>query len=639
MVPVLSSTVKTTPTRSGRSFFWLLSGIPLFLGSLYALFFFFDYLKDIHFVGEHLLALAFWIVNTALLSLLAIRCARAWKNPAALRLALLVPALSYFFLWFLYLCALIGNFKVGSVITYDAAWVFVKDGHDLSDTVGLPWFASLGVLLVPLAGFGLFFQWKAPQFLQGAQRLEEWIARQRVRHPRYLLLACAVWVLAAVSMFSSNPKLKFFGHFRYDPIVGFFKTADFQFSMNKERLLAAQKDQMAEELIHPRTPRTRNIILFVVDALRADHLTYYGNPRPVNPYLLTLDRPGRFQKIDWVLSNGSESATGQMSIMSSKETRDISHLDYTLSDNLSDNGYKTIHFYSGDSVWCNFNKSFGRKIDVFIDGKTHPGPNGVSDDRMLLDLTESLPPDDGGRHFLCYHLMSVHEAGYLQAAFQRYKPVLNFAGFLMRQGSPNFAQNRQAAINMYDDRVLQMDDILEKIMAILKAKGYLNDYVGAVTADHGQRLGEGGQFGHGRFVSEPILRVPLLFFSSKPLPPFAQTHFGTLWDVAPTLVDLAGLDIPTSWMGQSFLRPRTQPWTYHFSPSSREGNEGAVVYYDHGKILKYSRLLVEKGSKPVSEEVYDLNRDPTEKDNLVGSLDPALLQAMRSKANQHFTTY
>jgi arylsulfatase A-like enzyme len=235
--------------------------------------------------------------------------------------------------------------------------------------------------------------------------------------------------------------------------------------------------------------------------------------------------------------------------------------------------------------------------------------------------------------------MSVHETGDLEDAYLKYQPAINLASCFFHPDCPSFADEKQGAINMYDDRILQGDAIIGQIMEILRQKGYLADYVGAFTADHGQRLGEAGQFGHGRFVTEPILRVPLLFFGSKPFPPLAQTHFATLWDVAPTLLDLAGLSVPAFWKGQSLLRKRTDFWTYHFSPSTREGNTGAIVYYDQGKILKYSRPLVMKKNSPGLEAVYDLNSDPDEKNDLIQTIDPALLKQMRRRAADHFVTY
>jgi glucan phosphoethanolaminetransferase (alkaline phosphatase superfamily) len=623
-----------------KSFIGILAGIPFFMGSIYIVFFFLNFLHDVHFVGEHLLTLVFWTVNTALLAAAANRCGRTFSPKTALRLIMLVPALSCFFLFFLYICALIGNFEVGSVITYDSAWMFFCDLFNTSYETGISWFIPVGILVIPLIGFILFYQWKGPKFQQGLKALAEWFHGQSLLYKkRFFLTAPLAWILVAVSLFSYNPHLKFFGHFRFDPVVGFFKNSDFQFSINKERLRVAEQEQIAAQSLPRQTPRARNVILFVVDALRADHLTDYGYPKPDNPYLSTLSGLPYFQKVEWVLSNGSESATGQMSIMSSKEPKDISHLVYSLSDSLSDNDYQAIHFYSGDSVWCNFDKSFGKKLAVFIDGTRHPGPCGINDDRMLVDLTNGLKPDDGGLHFLCYHLMSVHETGYLQDAYLKYQPVINLASYFFHPDSPNFADEKQGAINMYDDRILQCDAIIGQIMEILRQKGYLTDYVGAFTADHGQRLGEAGQFGHGRFVTRPILRVPLLFFGSKPFPPLAQTHFATLWDVAPTLLDLAGLAVPPFWQGQSLLQNRTKFWTYHFSPSTREGNTGAVVYYDQGKILKYSRPLVMKQNLPGLEAVYDLNSDSDEKNDLIQTIDPALLQQMRCQAKDHFVTY
>src|SRR5665811_2136488 len=143
-----------------KSFIRLLAGIPLFMGLFYALFFFFGYLRDIHFVGEHFIALVFWIVNTGLLSLVARWCARPLGPKTAFRLSMMVPALSYSFLFFIYLCALIGNFKIGSVVTYDAAWVFLGDIFNLGRETGIPLLVPVAALVIPMAGLISYFQWK-----------------------------------------------------------------------------------------------------------------------------------------------------------------------------------------------------------------------------------------------------------------------------------------------------------------------------------------------------------------------------------------------------------------------------------------------------------------------------------------------
>jgi arylsulfatase len=556
-------------------------------------------------------------------------------------LAALVPALGYFLLFFIYLCAMIGNFNWGSVPTYDVAFKFLGDIGHLSHDLGISVWIPLSAMFFPFAGLVAFFQWKAQGFRDGIETLDGGFRSLGPPRQKALLFACAgVWSILAAGIFFLNADPNIFGHFKYDPVVGFFQKARPLFAVNDERLRWAGKDKLAAESLHHPPPRVKNVILFVVDALRADHLACYGYSRPVSPYISELSGLPSSRKIEWALSNGSESVAGQMAMISSKEPRDISDMDYTLPDFFHDNGFKSIIFYSGDSQWCNFNHSFGEKIDLFADGVSHPGPGGINDDRMLLDLVDGLKPDDGKPHFICLHLLSTHEGGFLQDSYLLYRPFLNFVTLpFLRPGQGEWAEKTQEAVNMYDDRILQADTIIGQIMGKLREKGYLNNYVAVITADHGQALGEGDWFGHTRFVSAPILHIPLLFFGSKPLPRFPDTRFATTLDIAPTLADLAGLEAPYSWQGQSLLRKRTNYWTYHLTPSPREGNEGAVVFYDKGEILKYSCPLEEDGDFPGSEAVFDLAKDPKEKNNLINTIARALLGQMRHRAREHFSVY
>ena len=149
--------------------------------------------------------------------------------------------------------------------------------------------------------------------------------------------------------------------------------------------------------------------------------------------------------------------------------------------------------------------------------------------------------------------------------------------------------------------------------------------------------GEKAKYGHGHFADIEAMRIPMIFFGSKPLPAFPQTRFGVQIDIPPTLVDLAGLEIPASWQGQSLLRPRENPWSSHLSPYSHLGQEGAVVYYSADKILKYSRTLEGFEGKP--GELYDLEKDPQESANLVEHFDPDFLGVIRSHALVNLTSY
>jgi membrane-anchored protein YejM (alkaline phosphatase superfamily) len=339
------------------------------------------------------------------------------------------------------------------------------------------------------------------------------------------------------------------------------------------------------------------------------------------------------RSIQWALSNGLESGSGLMVLSTSKEPLAISHLNYTLFDYFHDQGFKVSLILSGDHKKWLLRNALGQGLDLVHDGSDFPGPQGPFDDQIVLNELGNLGRDDGGRHFFYIHLMSVHQTAPLLDEYARYRPYHNFIDPKYKPGYQKDAEDIQEIVNMYDDRILQMDDFMGKILTLLRTKGYLKDFVGVFTADHGQLLGEKGLTGHGYYPLVGGLHIPLVFFSSQRLPSFDQTHFATQMDIAPTLTDLAGLTPPSIWEGQSLLRKRKDPWSFLLSPTTRPGVGGAVVYGTATKLLKYSRLLDPDKKGP--EELYDLDADPEEKNNLVGTFDPKQLGEFREKANQH----
>jgi arylsulfatase A-like enzyme len=192
---------------------------------------------------------------------------------------------------------------------------------------------------------------------------------------------------------------------------------------------------------------------------------------------------------------------------------------------------------------------------------------------------------------------------------------------------------RAAMVNLYDDRILQGDDVLRRIFGILAQKGYLRDYAAVLTGDHGQLLGEHGLFGHGHYTYGEVLHIPMVFFGSRPLPALAQADFANQIDIAPTLADMAGLEIPSSWQGQTLLRPRTNPWSYHYS-FTEPLDWGSVVFDGKGRLLKYARLFA-PGALASSERLTDLINDPNEENNLLHRAGPQFLRALRRQADEH----
>jgi arylsulfatase A-like enzyme/Tfp pilus assembly protein PilF len=113
---------------------------------------------------------------------------------------------------------------------------------------------------------------------------------------------------------------------------------------------------------------------------------------------------------------------------------------------------------------------------------------------------------------------------------------------------------RRFASAPYDGEIAAVDRLVGKIVAALGAQSTLERSVVVVTADHGEALGDHGEDAHGVFLYDAVLHVPLVI--RLPNQRGAGTRVETrvrLADVAPTLIEAAGLKVPAAMQGESLL--------------------------------------------------------------------------------------
>lgn len=547
---------------------------------------------------------------------------------------IVIPTLSFYCLYVIYSASIIGNLAWESPPNYRQILPFLPNLMELADNFNIPRPLVVAFVTGPFVAFLIIFSSNFRGITAWHWSVRETITLASPSRRFLVFLGFLVPIALLSSILSSDPQIRGILSFDGEPIETLFTTQPTLFAMTKERVFWTKKDRDVELKVRGTIPKVHNIFVFVVDALRADHLPSYGYNRPLTPFLSEFLPTANVRQMDIALSTGLDTLTGTVCLQASKEPLAVSQYNYTLPDYLADEGYKTFLILAGDHHWQMNHKAFGKKIDLFYDGSEHPGPGGACDDSLVVDEVANLHPDDGGYHYFYIHLLSVHPLGTIDPKYLQYLPVRN----LIIDNNPFLDDNIVTEIrNLYDDRILQLDDVMRKLLACFQLKGYMNDYIAVITADHGQLLGEKGKYGHGHFADIEAMRIPMIFFSSKPIPPFPETHFGVQIDIPPTLVDIAGLDPLACWQGQSLLRPRENPWSYHLSPYSHEGQEGAVVYYSSQQILKYSRTLEDFEGKP--GELYDLEKDPQESNNLVEHFDPVFLGEIRSHALVHLTSY
>jgi hypothetical protein len=408
---------------------------------------------------------------------------------------------------------------------------------------------------------------------------------------------------------------------KHELIASFLRPEGFAFEPNARREAVAERDAVLRAS-YPRPVATalrRNVVLIMVDSLRADRMQAYGYPRETTPFLSALVQSGRMKKVEAAFSSCSESFCGITSTLASRDFRNISARTFQLQDVLRDQGYRTWFLLSGNhSAWNGLPYFYHSEEDTFFDG-SETERYTMDDDRLVLEGLERVPPASPGRPAFFYvHLMSPH---YLGVQFEeshvftrpddRVSPGLEPYKILSQLNKPD----------RYDDKVRQADGIIRDVFAALGAKGYLDEAIVVVTADHGEGLGE-RHWAHGWHLYNEDIRIPMLFYDA-PAASYPDLTFAALVDVAPTILDRLELPIPESWEGESLLAPSHRRFTYHqtyFVP-----NRFGVLYRDDRALFKF--IATPQYGR---EELYDLTIDRGEVRNLVSDR-PALAALLREK--------
>lgn len=171
------------------------------------------------------------------------------------------------------------------------------------------------------------------------------------------------------------------------------------------------------------------------------------------------------------------------------------------------------------------------------------------------------------------------------------------------------------AMKSYYAAMSNIDKKIGEIIKNLKESGEYDNTVIFYTADHGDYMGEFGMFGKGQYLSEALMKVPLLM---KPAIANFKGHdeerVGYNFDIAPTCLDIAGVDIPSDMSAKSLL-PCIEEDSYY---KELKDCEKDIVYFEANKV----RGVIRDGWKLIYYqnrnygELYDLTDDPYEIDNV-----------------------
>lgn len=431
-----------------------------------------------------------------------------------------------------------------------------------------------------------------------------------------------------------------------EPVLDFFGAAPSRnlLDWDNDRIeaaLASRRDELGYPQQRTDLPR-KNVVIILSDSIRADHLDIYGYPRPTTPFLSDLVASKRAVAIDTMLSTCSESYCGIASMLASQPFNKLSPQNFKLNSVLKRAGYRISYYLSGDHRgWRYLWDFYGNDIDDMRDCVARACKDHHDDAELIADL-KNVEPFDGRPRFFFFFLMSTHRVGTKFPEYQRFKPVWNDIELIAKRklegpqsfdahGVPLYRPLTQdellALSNTYDNGLVQADAMKKQIFSVLEEKGYLRDSIVLFSSDHGESLGENGHVSHGMFLYQKDIRIPLIIYDQD-ISAYQDTAYGTQVDIAPTILSRLGLPIPSAWAGVPLTKPGSLRSTLH-QIRNRERPCAASIRRTEDSFEKYIRC---RGpDRRISEEFFDLRRDPSEKANIVDAASPSDLAMFRAE--------
>jgi len=381
-----------------------------------------------------------------------------------------------------------------------------------------------------------------------------------------------------------------------------------------------------------------NVVVIVIDALRADHLGHMGYGRNTSPVIDGIAKGS----VEFMNAYSQESYTtpSVATIFSSDYPQGHGALNLgefsTLSDNyttlaeaLKEDGYRTAAFVFNPSLHERHNLDQG--FDLYDDNDE--GLVG-DDDTERYETASKIEKGayewmDGGdgRFFMYLHYRDVHFP---------YLPPAPYDGIFEDEGlALGYPAYQRKQISSYDGEIAYTDHMIGRIIKGIQERAG-GETVFIITSDHGEEFLDHGGWYHVRTLYEEQLRVPLIIhYPGRDMGERVYMPV-ELVDLAPTILGIVGIERPRTFRGLDMLDEG-----YDKKRIIAGGRAGRATIIEDG--IKYYRYRLQDLKKEealgfdlsgisFTEEVYDLRKDPYELDES-GNDMPATRVELRNIAD------
>lgn len=366
-----------------------------------------------------------------------------------------------------------------------------------------------------------------------------------------------------------------------------------------------------------------HIVLIVLDAARADHFGVYGYDRDTTPAIdrlaaeaLVFDNA--VAECSYTLCSMPSLLTGLSFVQHGMVEKELILREEvtTVAETLREAGYLTVGFTGNpnNSSVTGTDQGFEEFHEIW---KAHP--RFIT--RRVLRRLKAL----GVRQrplFLMLHYVPPHEPYAPDPDFDVFGdpgyggPVTSDREFTRAVYAMDVTldgDDLAEMVSLYDGNLRMGDASVGRVLAYLRKAGVYDDALVIVTSDHGEAFLEHGRVGHNSTVYGEMVRVPLIVKLPAAWKERAEGvdlgRLVTLADVPATIFDLLGIE-PSAEMRSTSLLARGAPDRERLI-YLRSAQIGTPVL---GVRTPRFKALSQAGGPP---EIYDVLRDPEERENLI----------------------
>jgi len=421
-----------------------------------------------------------------------------------------------------------------------------------------------------------------------------------------------------------------------------------------------------------------NVIVFISDALRADHLSCYGYDRETSPHIDVFAEKHTRYETAFTPSTFTRSVAPSILTGAYPSVHGVNTLDDIFTSNLprwpevlSESGYETLGISAIGNVssGLGFDKGFDHFVDLYRDRSltSHRTESTAGDELLehesgrvvfptaeqVIDRFEREMLDDGTDEPFFSFLWTIdpHDPYQPPDGFEKYVdpeydgPIDGTRESLRRASSE---AEFQRLIDLYDSEIAYTDYAFNQLLQVLRSHGVYEDTMVIFAGDHGEAFGDhDGNVGHSHVPYEELMRVPVIVRYPNDAPSWqGDDDLVSLIDLMPTVLDYLDIDHQSpleadlrgrsvldggrskmysetdySDVQNSFYAVRRDRWKYINTESP---NQGIGPYVEKlldpefmFQVLTNPLYFLQRRFGEESERVFDLEADPNETTNCI----------------------